>query len=93
MNGIHRSGTEYEEICQFKLLPLRPQRLRGEPSEAFGFFVVTNVAACSLLFFLVLIDPLVDLIAELFGDFLGDPIVGDFFKAHFAVGELAGQLE
>jgi hypothetical protein len=67
--------------------------LSGEPSEAFGFFVVTNVAACSLLFFLVLIDPLVDLVAKLFGDFLGDPVVGDFFKAHFAVGELAGQLE
>ena len=67
--------------------------LSGEASEAFGFFVVTNVAACSLLFFLVPIDPLVDLVAELFCDFLGDPVVGDFFKAHFAVGELACQLE
>ena len=93
MNGIHRSGTEYEEIFQFKLLPLRSQRLCGEPSEAFGFFVMHNVAPCTLLFFLVLGDPLVDLVAKLLGDFLGNPIVGDFFKAHFAVGELPGQLE
>jgi len=86
MNGIHRRGTEYEEIWQFKLLPLRSQRLCGEPSEAFGFFG-------TLLFFLVLGDPLVDLVAKFLGDFLGNPIVSDFFKAHFAVGELAGQLE
>ena len=38
-------------------------------------------------------NPSIDLVAQLFGDFLGDPVVGDFFKAHFAVGELAGQLE
>lgn len=92
-NRIHRSATEYTEIFQFKLLPLRSQRLRGEPSEAFGFFVMHNVAACTLLFFLVLGDPLVDLVAKFLGDFLGNPIVGDFFKAHFAVGELPGQLE
>ena len=73
--------------------PLRPKRLRGEPFESFGFFVGITVAACSLLFFLVLVDLSVDLVAELFGDFLGDAIVGDFFKAHFAVGELTGQLE
>ena len=91
-NRIHRTHST-QRFFNSNSSPLRSQRLRGEPSEAFGFFVVHNVAACSLLFFLVLGDPLVDLVAELFGDFLGDPVVGDFFKAHFAVGELAGQLE
>ena len=34
------SNIEYADIFQFKLSPLRPQRLRGELSETFGFFVV-----------------------------------------------------
>jgi hypothetical protein len=38
-------------------------------------------------------NPSIGLVAQLLGDFLGDAVVGDFFKAHFAVGELAGQLE
>ena len=32
-------------------------------------------------------------VAELFGDFLGDPIIGDFFKGYFSIGELTCQLQ